>query len=176
MTKKKEPEKPAPKKPEPIIEIQFIKHVLNTEERANIGTQLAKEFNELRAIESQLDEVKASFKAKTAAAETLINSLSTTLAYGFDYRKERTQVVMFPKEKVKRYFLEGADVSDPENFPHVLEKPMDPRDYEPDLPLGEKETEDFDKVHPPDDAILAAETEPESDGKTKRAKTKDIPS
>lgn len=56
-------------KPEPKIEIKSIRHNFTAEERSDLGGILARAVGSLRGIESEFDQVKAGYKAKTTAAE-----------------------------------------------------------------------------------------------------------
>ena len=61
----------------------------------------------MRGVEAEFDQVKASFKARTAECEARIDSLSTGLINGFDMRPERCVVVFRPADRKKDFYLEA---------------------------------------------------------------------
>ena len=88
------------------IEIKSVKHTFTPEERNNLGGDLARSIAGLRGIESEFDQVKASYKAKTAEQEARIDNFSTCLMNGFEMRLSKCVVVYNPKARQKHYFLE----------------------------------------------------------------------
>ena len=97
-----------PTKPEPKIEIKSVKHTFTPVEREDLGSGLARCIGTCRGIETEFDQVKASFKAKLTEAEARIDNLSTSLVNGFEMRNERCAVVYRPADRKKDYFLETS--------------------------------------------------------------------
>lgn len=106
-----------------------IKHTFTLEERDEIGGRLAQALGSFRCLESEFDQVKASYKSKITEAESLIGSLQTDRVNGFCMRKARVTVEYFPKDRVKKFYLEGA----PEDADPVLTEPMTAEDFQADL-------------------------------------------
>ncbi len=105
-----------------------MRHTFTEPERNAIGGDLARAIAESRGIAAEFDQVKADYKAKTAAADSKIDSLSTSLMNGFELRKKRLVVVLMPKERRRHLFLEGSTDTAP-----VLIEEMTPSDYQEDL-------------------------------------------
>ena len=119
--------------PEIITEMRAVKHVLTRDERDSTGSSLARALTDKRGIETEFDQVKASYKAKLTAADTQIQLLSTTLCAGFEMRQKLVYPEYDPKAGKKRWFLaDSATDSDP-----VLVEDMTPGDYQMDLIRGE---------------------------------------
>jgi hypothetical protein len=89
------------------IEVKNVKHVFTPEELNEIGGNLARSIAAARGIESEFDQVKASYKAKTTEAEARIDNLSTARMNGFDMRSERCVVFFRPTDSKKDYWLES---------------------------------------------------------------------
>lgn len=131
-------EKPAKVEPKPQengkgqakIEIKSVKHVFTADERNRFGDDLARTIANLRGIEGELEQVKASFKSKITEAQARIDRLSTDLCGGFEMRDQRCQVRYFPKDRRKRYWLESAN---PDKDVPVLEEDMSKDDYQTEL-------------------------------------------
>lgn len=87
------------------VEVKNVKHQFTAEERSDIGGSLARQIGEHRSIESEFDQVKASFKSRIAECDARIDRLSTDLVNGFTMRDSQCAVVFFPKEGNKAYYL-----------------------------------------------------------------------
>jgi len=99
-------------------EIKNIKHTFTGPEREQLGLDLARAFGTLRGVEIEFDQVKSSYKTKTAEAEARIDRLSTNINNGFDLRDTACVVVYRPADKEKDFFLEAdakpfIDANDP---------------------------------------------------------------
>lgn len=111
MSTTKAPPAPPPPKPtrtEPKKVLRSVKHIYAPAERQHIGDQLASHVQSLRAIDSEFEQVKAQFKARSAAAEAMIETLSTALTTGFEFKNKPCVLVMDTKRKRRVYFLEEA--------------------------------------------------------------------
>jgi hypothetical protein len=87
-------------------EIKNVKHLYTGPEREQLGMDLARAFGTLRGVEVEFDQVKQSYKSKTAEAEARIDRLSTNINNGFDLRDASCVVVYRPADKEKDFFLE----------------------------------------------------------------------
>lgn len=126
----------------PKIETKSVKHTFTLEERDEIGGELARALGRLRGVEAEFEQVKASYKSKAAEAEAQIGSLETKRMNGFEFRNERCRLAYFPKERVKRYWLEDAA----EDAEPVLVEPMTQEDYQSDLLLAESKFEERQEI------------------------------
>lgn len=122
----------------PKIEVKSVKHVFTADERNKFGDELARAIAGLRNTEAELDQVKASFKSRITEAEARIDRLSTDLCGGFEMREQRCQVIYFPKDRKKRYWLEHDD---PAKVPFALEEDMTKDDYQSELIQAESKFE-----------------------------------
>ena len=102
---KQEPDKPENETP-PKIEVKTIKHTFDQDERNQIGGDLARGIANLRGIDTEFDQVKASYKAKLTEAEAKMDKLSTDLMNGFEMRDRRCVVVYRPRDRKKDYIAE----------------------------------------------------------------------
>jgi hypothetical protein len=90
----------------PKIEVKNVKHIFSQEERAQIGADLARAIATARGVAAEFDQVQASFKSRTAAADAQIDGLATDTQNGFRYQNERCVVVYRPNDRKKDYFIE----------------------------------------------------------------------
>lgn len=120
------------------IEVKSIKHTFTLEERDSIGGDLARALGTLRGIETEFDQVKASYKSKEAEANARIQKLETDRINGFEMRQERCRVVYRPSDRKKDYFLEHANGEGPVV---VLTEDMTNDDFQADLLLAESKFE-----------------------------------
>jgi hypothetical protein len=111
------------------ITVKSVKHVFTFDEREALGGELARAHGALRNIEKELEQVKSSYKAKTAEAEARIDCLSTNITNGFEMRNERCRVVLNPKKRQKLFYLEEA----PRSAEPVIIEEMTPDDFQPEL-------------------------------------------
>lgn len=114
-------------------EIKNIKHDFTLEERDIIGGELARAFGTLRGIENEFDQVKASYKSKTAEAEARIDRLSTDRSNGFVMRDTECFVCYRPADKEKDYFLSEAEALDLKHGNPVLTERMTADDFQQEL-------------------------------------------
>ena len=93
-------------------ETKNIKHTFTLEERDQLGADLARAFGSLRGVEMEFDQVKSSYKTKTAEAEARIDRLATARNNGFELRDTPCFVVYRPADKSKDYYIfEGQAVA-----------------------------------------------------------------
>jgi hypothetical protein len=122
-----------PKKVEPPqIQLKTVKHLFTKEELLELGQQLAEHHERLVSVISEEKMVSKRYKSARAELESKIASASTDLKSGFQMRDENVVVIMFPKERVKRYWLQGDDPKkNKDGF--VLQEPMLQSDYQQEL-------------------------------------------
>lgn len=133
--------KPAPRMT-PKIEVKFVRHDFTNEEKLKFGSQLGEAISKARAVETEFNTVKASFKLRAEEAKTQIDSLGTKLQAGFEMREARCRVVYDAKERRKFFFLEDA----PEDAAPVLDEPMTGDDFQQDLLIAESAFELRDEL------------------------------
>jgi hypothetical protein len=78
---------------------RLVRHPFSIEERNTMGGDLARAHGTLRGIQGELDQVKASYKAKITESEAQIDKLSTDLVNGFDMRTKECRVVFYPERR-----------------------------------------------------------------------------
>lgn len=120
-------------KPPIKSEVKNIKHVFTHEEREALGGDLARSFGTLRGIEAEFDQVKASYKSKTAEAEARIDRISTSITNGFEMRDVPCFVVYRPKDKEKDYYLSELIAASPNGFFPALTEKMTADDFQQEL-------------------------------------------
>lgn len=118
-------------------ETKTVRHDFTPDERNEIGSDLARAIATARDVESEFDNVKASYKAKLTSAEARIGSLSTSLMNGFELRATKCRVVYRPKDRKKDFFK----VDGPEDAAPVLTEDMEAEDYAQDLIQAEAKFE-----------------------------------
>jgi hypothetical protein len=126
----------------PKVELKNVKHVFTDPECNQFGGDLARAVGALRMVESEFDQVKAGYKARTTEAEAKIDSLSTNLVNGFEMRNEKCVVIYRPKEGKKDFYLEADFTQNNGSSVVILTEDMTQADYE--LELFEAESK-FDK-------------------------------
>jgi hypothetical protein len=136
----------------PKIETKAVKHKFTVEELNVIGGDLAQAFGSLRSLEAEFDQVKASYKAKQTEAEAKIDSLSMSRMNGFEIRNERCEVVLYPKERKKHFYLASA-MEDYRKADGGMERPvpvltedMTAADFEQDLIRAESKFEAREEI------------------------------
>jgi len=129
-----------------------IKHTLTTEETAGLNVEFRNAFQNLKVIEAEFDNVKATYKAKITEAESRMETLNATLTAGFDWRDEKCVVVLDAKNGNKLYLL-ASDVAaaqdNPElaaNLKPVLVEKMTDEDYQTELFDAESEFEKREEI------------------------------
>lgn len=124
---------------------RVVRHEFTTEERTKIGNDLARQHGTLRHIEAELDQVKASYKARTAEAEANIDKWSTDLVNGFEMREKKCAVSYHPELRKKRFWLiesNGAIIKDAFGLPiQADECDMTPDDFQAELIQAESKFE-----------------------------------
>lgn len=133
----------------PKIEVKNIKHIYTDAELIALGGDLARKFSELRGIESEFDQVKASYKAKTTECEARIDALSTSRTNGFDMRNERCAVIYNPADREKYYVLESeltAHEGDYKKCVVQLTERMTPDDFQADLIQAESKFDSREEI------------------------------
>lgn len=140
---------------EPRIVTKNVKIIFDDAEKLRIGGDLSRAVGEKRNIESDFDDVKASFKSKLASNEAEIDRLSTALVVGFEMRPARVWVTYRPKDRKKDFRLEGKG---PETAPVLIED-MTEDDYALELIQAEEAYLDkiITEVAPKDDKVPGVE-------------------
>lgn len=131
--------------PDQKTETKLVKHTFTTDERNEIGTNLASALNSKRGVEAEFDQVKASYKSKAAESDARIDNLSTLLMSGMEMRQKRCIVVFRPKDGKKDYFLEEKEVTANGNVP-VLTEDMTSDDFQVDLIQVESKFEEREEL------------------------------
>lgn len=90
----------------PKIEVKTVKHTFNDKELNEIGADLARAINAKGGVESELEKMKAEYKAKIASADARIETLTNQRVNGFEHRNERCAVKYRYKDRKKDYYLE----------------------------------------------------------------------
>jgi len=103
--------------------IRSVKHTFTVEEVAVLNTDFRQAFANLKAVEAEFDKVKASYKAKTTEAESVMETLNATLQAGFEHRDEKCVVVLNAKASKKLFFLESVAAKLNEASPDPLDWP-----------------------------------------------------
>src|ERR1035437_7846160 len=122
-------------------ETKNIKHTFTLEERDQLGADLARAFGSLRGVEMEFDQVKSSYKTKTAEAEARIDRLATARNNGFELRDTPCVVAYRPADKEKDYWLESQYAENmkngfppaPGSWPSVLTERMTADDFQQEL-------------------------------------------
>lgn len=123
-------------------ENRHVKHVFSVEERNVIGGELARAIAHARGMEAEFDQIKASYKAKAAAASASVEGLSTAIMNGFEMRNKRCRVVFRPKDKKKDFYPED---SKPGDLP-VLTEDMTQDDFQTELIQAESKFDTKDNI------------------------------
>ena len=119
-------------------EIKNVRHNYTHEELEQLGGDLARAFSALRGVETEFDQVKASYKSKTAEAEAKIDRLSTNRMNGFEMRELPCFVVFRPKDKEKDYYATEAAANKPsKDIPPALTEKMTNDDFQQELVQAE---------------------------------------
>lgn len=113
----------------PRIETKSVKHSFTVDEVNQLNVDFRQSYSNLKAVESEFDNVKAVWKSKVTEAESRMETLSATLQAGFEMRQERCRVVLDPKLSKKFFYLETA----PEGADPVLCEPMTDDDFQAEL-------------------------------------------
>lgn len=86
-------------------ENKIIKHEFTDIEKADLNQQFRRAHKDVEVIESELDSVKSSYKAKITEAEAKAKTLDALLDAGFVNRDTECVVVYRPKDGEKDYYL-----------------------------------------------------------------------
>ena len=132
---------------EPRKVTRSVKHVYNATERQALGDELAHQIGNMREIEAEFEHVKAGFKARSAAAEAMVNKCSTALTSGFEYRDKPCLMYLHPPTKKRYLYLEAGfqfepgllDINDPghRDLAHFVED-MQPQDFQQELAIVDR--------------------------------------
>lgn len=133
--------KPTPRMT-PKVEVKFVRHNFSDAEKLVFGNDLGQAIAAARAVETEFNTVKASFKLRAEEAKTRIDSLGTKLQAGFEMRESRCRVVYDAKARRKFFYLEDA----PEDAATVLDEPMTGDDFQQDLLIAESAFELRDEL------------------------------
>lgn len=113
-----------------------------------MADELAQQCLNLRSIETELNEVKASFKARAATSEALVQQCSQALTSGFEFRTKPFLMFLDPKTRKRYLFLEEKingqtiDVSkDCYRQGADIVEDMQPQDFQQELPGVEAQAE-----------------------------------
>lgn len=133
----------------PLIVKKSVRHVFTPAEIAGLNVDFRQAFANLRSVEAEFDNVRASYKAKVTEAEARMATLDATLQAGCEQR-DKECVVIFDVPNAKKHFhiaetyLVGNITGQPaENNPlPVLTENMTPADFEQDLLRAESAFDD----------------------------------
>jgi hypothetical protein len=146
------PPPPAPTRTEPRKGLKSIKHTYSKEERQNLGEEMARQVNDLRATESEFEQVKAQYKSRTALAEAIMHKCAAALTSGFEFREvphvlyldiKRRRRVWFPQEAEDSGMLKNvarwsALEWDAAAAKYGVVEEMRPDDFQAELPIAQK--------------------------------------
>ena len=128
-------------------EIKNVRHNYTHEELEQLGGDLARAFSALRGVETEFDQVKASYKSKTAEAEAKIDRLSTNRMNGFEMREWPCFVVFRPKDKEKDYYTTEAAANKPsKETPPALTEKMTNDDFQQELVQAESKFDTREEI------------------------------
>lgn len=113
----------------PDIEVKSVKHVFSRDEITDLSSEFHRAFNNLKVVNAEFDNVKATYKAKISEQESRMETLAALLNAGFEMKNKRCRVVFLAEWREKRFFLE----SDPLSADPVLIEEMTPADFQRDL-------------------------------------------
>lgn len=110
-----------------------VQVLLTTAEYVSMGKEMGRTQNELKGLQDRLKQVKADFSAKIAEKEARLNSLSTTISNGYEYR----EVDCFYSYRAK----DGQkDVVRTDTREIIGTETMTKRDFQENLPLDKAQT------------------------------------
>jgi len=134
-------------------EKKSVKHIYSTEERLSLGDQLASAHNQLQVIDCDFQKVKDQFKSQLSAAEAAIQTLSTQLRSGFEFRDKMCVVVYRPLDRKKDYYLlHEYEAANQGGIPievyarPVLVEEMTPADFQAELIQAESKFEAKEEI------------------------------
>lgn len=111
-----------------------VRHDFTADEIKMLNVDFGQAFDTLGAVESEFDNVKAVWKAKTTEAESRMKTLRATINAGFEHRLKDCIVIFRPADKKKDFYLADAKPTEDEMLPQpVLTEDMTPLDFEQDL-------------------------------------------
>lgn len=128
------------------VETKSIKHTFTTDERNNIGGDLARAIANMRNTEAEFEQVKAGYKARTTECEARIDNLSTSLMNGFEMRNEKCVVVFRPKDRKKDYYLESEFTEKNGESVLLLTEDMNSDDFAQELIQAESKFDDREEI------------------------------
>lgn len=109
---------------------------LTTEEYVEKGKEMSRTQNEMRNLQDRLKEVSTDFKAKIAQKEATINSLSTTISNGYEYRDVDCHYIYRVGDSMK-------DVVRDDTGEIISTERMTREDFQNRLPLGSSEAKAY---------------------------------
>lgn len=118
----------------PIIVKKRVKHVFTFDETHELHMGLLKSLENYRALESEFDSVKATYKAKLTEAESQRDTLMALIRAGWEMRDKDCEVKMRPADSKKDYYvwLRNAVTGDEQQVA-VLTEDMTKEDFAQDL-------------------------------------------
>lgn len=131
--------------PKPIIVKKNVRHDFSPDEIAGLNVDFRQSFANLKAVESEFDNVKAVWKSKTTEAESRMEVLNATLQAGFEMRQKDCVVMFRPADKKKDFYLpqkieelvgpvwDVSEISGIDDLDPVLTEDMTQADFEQDL-------------------------------------------
>jgi hypothetical protein len=118
---------------EPKVEVKRVKCGLTDEEKLEKAAELVGRMQELTALEGEIEEVKAGYKAEVAEVKGRVASGASVLRNGFEWREVECVVEYRPKDGKKDYRRVGQEMEGV-----VLTEDMRPGDFKVELPVEEK--------------------------------------
>lgn len=113
-----------------------VRHDFTADEIKQLNVDFGQAYDTLGAVESEFDNVKAVWKAKTTEAESRLTTLRATINAGFEHRLKDCAVVFRPADKKKDFYLvvdgQPAAIGD-EVLKPVATEDMTQADFEQDL-------------------------------------------
>lgn len=115
-----------------------VRHDFTADEIKMLNVDFGQAFDALGAVESEFDNVKAVWKAKTTEAESRMKTLRATINAGFEHRMKDCIVILRPADKKKDFYLadeiDAIEKDGEEGMPKpVSTEDMTPLDFEQDL-------------------------------------------
>ena len=118
----------------PVVK-KSVKHIFTTEETAVLHNDFRQAYANQKAVESEFDSVKASYKAKVTEAESRMATLDATINAGFEMRVKECVVVFRPADRKKDFYLKEvvASAGNTVGLVPILTEEMTQDDFEQDL-------------------------------------------
>lgn len=117
----------------PIVK-KNVRHDFTSDEIKMLNVDFGQAFDTLGAVESEFDNVKAVWKAKTTEAESHMKTLRATINAGFEHRLKDCVVIFRPADKKKDFFLQTDWENQEKGFAvPIATEDMTTADFEQDL-------------------------------------------